>query len=154
MQSDLGPVEQAQSILSGKSGLTVVASLNLPAQAANVPATTVYTVPAGKAGMYVVMVYIVLTQAATTGSTFPFVALNWTDLDTGVVKGGVANELTATGLTANTVGLTGTVNGWLGMLSIEAAAGSAIQVLTSGYVSTGATPMQFAVRAKVIYLGS
>jgi hypothetical protein len=139
---------------AGNGVAPIVAKMDQTAQAANFGPSTVYTVPSSGAGTYLVSCYVVLTQAATTSSTLPFCAVNWTDLDTSTVKSGNANELTSGSITGNNVGATGTTGGWLGVMTIQAAASSTIQIQTAGYVSSGATPMQYAAHVKVQYLGN
>lgn len=122
---------------------TVYASSNLVTQAANIGATTVYAVPAS--GMYRVSAYAVVTQAATTSSTLPNVGVLWTDNDSNVPLS--ATTVTPTNA-ANALGAFGN-----GSIVISARAGTNIQFQTSNYASSGATPMQYAVRIRVEAMG-
>ena len=138
-------------------GSGTIAKADATAQAANIAATALYTVPVGSGGMYRFSAYAVITQAATTSSVLPQVGVEWTDSDTGVDTG-TGNGAFATALdSTNIVGRHG--QGWgasgnLGTVVINVQAGSVIKYLTSGYSSTGATPLQYAVHVKLEYLGA
>jgi hypothetical protein len=96
--------------------------------------------------MYRVSCYIVETLAATTSSTLPSCRVTWTDKDTSTVE---TIAWTATG-TANVVGTFGAVNTAYpsaGVIYVKASTN--IQISTSGYASSGATSMAFALHAKV-----
>ncbi|QVN18752.1 hypothetical protein [Burkholderia pyrrocinia] len=114
-------------------------------QAANISSTTLYTVPANGAGWYRVSAQAVVTQAATTSSTLPNVGVTWTDNDSGVALS--ATTMTSTN-TANAPGAFG-----LGSQMMYVKAGTTIQYQTSNYASSGATPMQYAARVRLEYLG-
>lgn len=139
--------------LTSYGGLTLVgegipvqlASVGLLTQAANVSAATLYAVPAGGAGWYRVSAQGVVTQAATTSSTLPNIGVTWTDNDSGVALS--ATTLTPTN-TANAPGAFG-----LGSQAMYVKAGTNIQYLTSNYASSGATPMQYAIRLRLEFLG-
>ncbi|CAB3782097.1 hypothetical protein [Paraburkholderia fynbosensis] len=139
--------------LTSYGGLTLVgegvpvqiASAAQLTQAANVSPTTLYTVPAGGAGWYRVSVQAVVTQAATTSSALPNVGVTWTDNDSGVALSAITMTPTNT---ANAPGAFG-----LGSQMMYVKAGTTIQYQTSNYASSGATPMQYAVRARLEYLG-
>lgn len=121
------------------------ANFNSAAQAANIAATTLYAVPADRAGLYRVSAYAVVTQAATTSSTLPNVGVLWTDSDANVALS--ANTMTPSN-NANAPGAFGN-----GDAVISARAGTNIQFQTSNYASVGATPMQYAVHLRLEYLG-
>lgn len=127
------------------AGQTVYASSNAVTQSANINATTIYAVPADGAGMYRVSAYAVVTQAATTSSTLPNVGVLWTDNDANVALS--ANNVTPTNA-ANAPGAFGN-----GDVVISARANTNIQFQTSNYASSGATPMQYAVRLRLEFLG-
>jgi predicted PurR-regulated permease PerM len=113
-------------------------AVDLITQAANIAATTLLAVPA--AGMYRVTAYIVITQVATTSSTLPSIVITWTDKDNNT---GQSITLTATSAgNALTTVLQATC-------TLDAIAASNIQYSTTGYVSTGATPMQYAVHLRI-----
>lgn len=139
-------------IINGGAAL-LVASQDLTAQSANLTGTTVYSVPAGLGGTYFVYGYAVVTQAATSSSTLPAVTVKWTDKDTGTIPA-VNAQITFNGLTSNVVGTSsGNSVGWANSTTLQVAAGSNIQIITTGYASVGATPMLFAIHIKVLYLG-
>ena len=130
-----------------KSGVAVVVKvLGLVTQAANVASQTLYAVPAGQDGTYRVSLYAEVTQAATTSSTLPNVGLGWTSRDANTA---VALPTATPTNSANALGALGNTT-----QNISCKAGTNITIQTSGYVSSGATPMQYAVRAVVEYLGA
>src|SRR6185437_13107978 len=105
---------------------------------------------ANGAGTYRVTCNIVVTTAATTSSTLPLCAVTWTDPDANAA--GTPNGFTNTN-TANVVGAgpsQPTAGG--GEAILNAKAGTNINYLTSGYVSSGVTAMQYAVHFKLEYL--
>jgi hypothetical protein len=134
--------------------LSVIAKVDLTAQAANIAPTTLYTVPVNAGGMYRISGYVILTQAATTSSTLPNIAVNWTDVDVNAVilgaalNGNPTNNVVGTtsnvGYSAAAAAIPGTIN---------AKGGTVIQWLTQSYASSGATPMLYAVHIKLEYLG-
>jgi hypothetical protein len=146
-------VSKISGTLTSYNGLTLVGS-GIPVQvadaarvtqAANVAPATVYTVPAGGAGWYRISAQAVVTQAATTSSTLPNVGVTWTDFDSSVALS--ATTLTPTN-TANAPGAFG-----IASQAMNVKAGTTIQFQTSNYASSGATPMQYAVRVRLEYLG-
>ena len=112
--------------------------VDLTTQAANIAATTLLATPS--AGVYRVSAYIIVTQVATTSSTMPSVVITWTDKDN---------------TTAQTLTLTATSTGNAlttfaqAMAVLDATSGSNIQYSTTGYVSSGATPMQYALHLRI-----
>lgn len=132
----------------------LVAKADLTAQAANIGVTTLYAVPASGAGMYRLSAYLVITQAATVSSTMPQVQAIWTDNDSAAAA--PASSFTLTN-TTNTLGAgsASTVAAQnAGSIIINAKASTNIQFSTTGYASSGATPMQYAIHIKLEYLGS
>ncbi|HKW75645.1 MAG TPA: hypothetical protein VJN64_08990, partial [Terriglobales bacterium] len=124
-----------------------VTQVDLTAQGANIAATTILT--PGANGFYRVSGYSVVSRAATTSSTNPGVFINYTDADSG------AAETPAAFISSNTANVLGSVsscNGgtvsWCGML-IYAKSGVAIQYSTTGYASSGATSMQYALHLRL-----
>ncbi|MCA7953836.1 LysM peptidoglycan-binding domain-containing protein [Burkholderia seminalis] len=99
----------------------------------------IYSVPAN--GFYCVSAYNVVTTAATTSSTLPNVQILWTDADSSAVP----NYST----TSNTGNTAGTYNS--GQVCIYAKGGTSINYQTSGYASSGATSMAYAVHVRVYY---
>lgn len=127
-----------------------VAQVDLVAQQANIANTNIiYTVPKGQAGLYRLSVYNVLTQAATVSSTMPAVDCKFTD-DSGITQN---NQIVGGAGTGNTVGINSGAGANTWAAQFFAAEGSNIILYTSGYASSGATPMQYSLRARLEYLG-
>jgi hypothetical protein len=138
-----GTLTSYNSIATTANGVPILIASSAKAnQAADVGNTALATVPAS--GLYRVSVYQVCTQAATTSSTIPTVAVDFTDADTGVVAPATVGGT----LTSNLKGAYQQSS-----IVISAQQGSTIQWSTSGYASSGATPMQFTVRVLLEYLG-
>jgi len=139
--------------LIAQAGVTRVATFAALTQTASLSAVGIYTTPANVPGTYRATCNIVITRAATTSSTLPQCGITYTDQDS---SGGEAVLYTATN-TANALAVLGTINTTAngpspgGMMQV--AAGTLISVYTSGYVSSGATSMAYAVRVKLEYLG-
>jgi hypothetical protein len=114
-----------------------VGTVGLTTQGAAIASTPIPT-PALGSGLYRVSVYARITQAATTSSALT-VTVDWTD-------GGVACSQLLAFLTGNTPSTTQSAS-----LVIRADEGTTIRYST-GYSSTGATAMQYAldVRAEAI----
>jgi len=104
-------------------------------QAANIGSTTLLAVPSN--GFYRINISIKRTQIATTSSTLPLVTVMWTEGDNSASGSNTPIATNATNTLAAAVGAS---------ILIYAKAGTNIQYLTSGYVSSGATPMQYALR--------
>lgn len=104
----------------------------LSGQSANIAATTLVA-SAPLAALYEVFVWIAVTQAATTSSTLPSVTITFSN----GVSQTIAVTTTQTGNTTTTFAE--------GRATIRCAAGTTIQYATTGYVSSGATPMQYEV---------
>lgn len=133
-----------------KNGVaSTVASSLLTAQSAAITATTVYAIPAGKAGLYRITWEASITTAATTscvlGGTNSF-QIKFTNAngDT-VVK--TSNPTTAVVSATNATGTT--ING---VVSGYAGASTNLQYLFD-YTSVGVTAMQFDLAVYVEYLG-
>jgi hypothetical protein len=142
----------ATAVMNSSVGTGVVAKADASAQAANLSATTIYSVPAGGAGMYRLSCYIVITQAATTSATLPGCSAYWTDNDTGTTANTSGVALSSS-TSANSVGNNSSQVNPAESIIIAAKAGTNIQIATSGYASTGATPMQFGIHVKLEFLG-
>jgi hypothetical protein len=140
MRSDAAPALDP-SVLHGLFA-AIVATDGKVNQAANVNSPTFY--PVTVSGMYRFSAYVVVSQAATTSSTMPSCSVSYTEATTGVV----VQDMVTTTATNNQVGLHSG-----GSVVIAAQQGSNIGYITSNYASSGATPMQYAVRVKVEYLG-
>lgn len=120
------------------------AFVDLTAQGANVAATTLFTVPAVNpfAGgqLYRVSALALVSRAATTSSTLPSVVITWTDAESGTGQ-------TAT-LTATSAGNSLTTQQQSSLI-IKAASNTVIQYSTTGYATSGATSMQYAVHVRL-----
>lgn len=118
------------------------------AQAANVSLSPVATSVINEE--YTATCLITLTQAATTSSTLPTCTISWTDSTTNTTQTTQVTPTWASGIsgcsgtTTNTVG-----NSCQGHLPIWTKAGTVVNVSTSGYASSGATPMQFQILAQL-----
>lgn len=127
-------------------GSPTVFSVDLTAQAANC-ATQTFTTPAAN-GFYRLDVWDEITQAATTSSTIPALNLNWTTGDGNVSKSvGVIGASTLNGAGV-TPGFANAPQTYIAA-PIYAKAGVAITLSCSGYASSGATSMQYAVHARL-----
>lgn len=152
------------------SDATVVATLNLIAQQANISSTTLYAVPIGSGGMYRASCQTVITRVATGGTVnLPEVNLNWTDLDTGVSEptsphtviamtplGFTANILGYTSLndTQTAIGMSPPLIGTFPPPPFFAKGGTNLTVSSTGYSGGTGTLMQYSAHCKVEYLGS
>lgn len=142
-----GKITSYNSITTTNNGIPIcLASLKLTGQSANVAQQTVYAVPAAQGGYYRIIWTGCVTTPATTSSTMPQATVFWTDSDSGGT--GCSANLGATG------GGNSTSTASQGNIVVYAKASTNIQVSTTGYVSSGATAMQYAARFIVEYLGS
>ncbi len=151
-QSSVGAnVTVSQLAFSDLSGSVTPAqfvsgSANLTTQTANIAATTLLATGTN-AGLYVITVYMIVSQAATSSSTLPDSRLIWTDQDSGAtitapVTPGLSTNTTSTFAQATFI--------------VNAKASTNIQFdvgQITAYASSGATPMQFSYRARAVYLG-
>jgi hypothetical protein len=149
-----GPVISYNGVNLVANGFpAIVAKADATAQQANIGNTQLYAVPANGAGTYRVSGYVVITQAATTSSTLPGAQVVYTDNDTNV--GSITPNITQ----LNSAGTAGSSSATAaaaqaGAVTFQAKAGTSIQYATSGYASSGATPMQYALHIKLEYLGN
>jgi hypothetical protein len=120
------------------TGLPMQASVvNLTAQAASIGATPLYAVIT--TGLYRISASIKRTQIATTSSTLPSVAITWTEGDNSAAGASTPIATNAT----NTLVATAASE-----VIVYAKAATNIQYTCAGYASSGATPMQYALRIK------
>lgn len=130
------------------SALQAVAEVNLTGQTSSISATTAYSVPASRGGMYVVYASAKITRAATTSSTLGVLDITFTSptdsIAATVLDGNVNNY-------NRTVGNT-TADGISMAIPVYAKAGTNIQY-AMGYASSGATSMEYELHIKVVYLG-
>jgi hypothetical protein len=125
----------------------LVAVANRTVQIANVGATTLFAAGALAAGLYRVTVYLVVSQAATTSSTLPDSRIIFTDQDSGATITIPATN----GLSGNTLSTFAQAT-----YEINVKASTNIQYdigQVTPYASVGGTPMQFAYRARVEFIG-
>lgn len=130
-------------------GSSVVSNNDYVGQNVSIAATNFYTTSSNQSGLYKISCYTVVTQAATTSSTLPSCQYSWTDKDTGVVE---PFSILTSANSANTIGATG-AGSVFDTETISAAASSNIRVQATGYASSGATPMLYALHVKIEYLG-
>lgn len=130
--------------------VSIVAVKDYVGQSANVSSNIMYTTPTNQPGLYRFHCYTVVTQAATTSSTLPACQYFFSDRDTGFSEPPLSVSNTSSG---NFVGQNGTGGALDGANDANVAGGSNISVQTTGYLSSGATPMQYAVHMKIEYLG-
>jgi hypothetical protein len=114
-------------------------AVNLTSQGANITSTPILT-PGGN-GFYRFSCYVVVTQAATVSSTSPLCNVLYTDADTGVSE----TIALVTNSTANTVGAIVP----FAPQNFYAKSGVAISYSTSGYATSGATSMQYALHIRL-----
>lgn len=125
------------------AGEGATANFDAVALAADVPLSTLYSVPEGKGGLYQLTAVTVITQEATTSGTLPKITITYVDQDTGApataeIPGDDENSLGATSEADFT-------------LAIQE--GTDIQFTCTGYASSGAAPMQYAVHLRAKYIG-
>lgn len=118
----------------------VASNADLLAQTANIAPINLVATPT--AGIYLLAISIVVTQAATTSSILPSVVITWQDKDSG-------NAQSVTVTPTNAGNLLSTLQQATFVLSSNA---TAIQVSTTGYASVGATPMQYALHIRPVAL--
>jgi hypothetical protein len=136
---DSTTIPSAFADLSGIAGIpTQLGLVTQLTQAANINATTIATPTTG--GLFRISAQIVRSQIATTSSTLPSVTITWTDATNSAAG---SNTIIATNAT-NTLVASPTVE-----LLLVAKANTAISYSTTGYASSGATPMQYALRIKL-----
>lgn len=140
----------------GSGGPVLVRSVDLTGQTANLGNVATYTTPAGT-GSYLVTCYTVVTTAATTSSTLPNCNIGFVDGDTGVnatgAGGGGGNMALGQTSTKNVVGAISYNASPGNVLYIHTASLSNIVYNTTGYVTSGTTPMQYAFHLRIEYLG-
>lgn len=137
--TELGLVDTYNAIATVSVGLpSIVAQANLTAQGGDVVLTTLYTPPS--AGFYRVVMEIMVTRAASTSSVRPSTVLTWQNGDNLTLQT-VTLSATATGNSLTTRAQA--------THELYARAGQPISFETTGYVSVGATSMQYALRFRL-----
>jgi hypothetical protein len=121
----------------------LISTFNATAQSSSYSGQNLVSSPA--AGMYRVSVYEEITQAAKTSSTLPTVTLAYRAEDSGQLE---QPAITQSSSTANTKGTF-----LSGVFTFTSVSGTNVRFSNSGYASSGTTPMQYAIRIRVEYLG-
>lgn len=136
-----GKITNYNSVATVSNGMpSIPATIDLTAQAANIGTTTLYAVPS--AGFYRVSIYITITQAATTSSTMPSTTIAYTDGNSGT-------NSHSTTTTATNASNSITTSFAQTTYILYAKASTNITYATGSYASSGATPMQYAIRIRV-----
>jgi hypothetical protein len=141
------------TLISSYNGIATVANgvpaiygaINLIGQTGNTSPTPL--VASASAGLWLITVYTIVSQAATISSTLPDTEVIYTDQDSGAT---ITVPLTA----SSSVNTTSTFA--QATFVVNATAASAIQIAigqNTPYASSGATPMQFSYRARAEFLG-
>lgn len=129
-------------VLNQISGITTVAgSADATAQAANIGSANLVVAGSVTGGFYIVEIEINTTQAATTSSTRPIVTIGYTDADSNQ-----ALSINVIGPDSHNV----LTNPYYGRINLNAKAGVAITYSTTGYLSVGATPLQYALHIRAL----
>lgn len=115
-------------------------AVDLTAQTADISPATLYAVPSGAAGMYRVSVFIIVTQAATTSSTLPAVSVIFTDNDNNTSQT-LAATVVDSGNALTTFEQSEVV--------INVKDGTTVQYETIGTVTSGATPLNYALHIRI-----
>jgi hypothetical protein len=105
------------------------------AQAANIGNTALFA--SAPAGRYISTCSISITQAATASSTLPVCVLSWTDATTSTTFVASGSGLT-TSTAANSLNYSTTASNIM-----DVKASTSVNYSTSGYASSGATPLQY-----------
>lgn len=132
---------------AGNGVASVYGVADLTAQGGNTAATTLYSVPAGGAGTYLVTIHIAITRAATSSSTLPDSRIIWTDADSSVTRTVAATATSAGNATTVYQQISFVINAKLST-NIQYDIGQ-----VNAYASSGATSMQFAYHARCVFLG-
>ena len=127
-----------QTLNQISGGSQLAAAADATGQTAIIGTTNL--VASATAGLYRINGFACVTTAATTSSTLPSIVIAWTDADS-------SQAMTFT-LTAPNNGNVKTVIE-SGFLVINAKASTAITYSTTGYASSGATPMQYSVHMRM-----
>ena len=124
------------------------ASISTTGLTANVASALLYAVPATAAALYRVTAYIALTTPATTSCQLPTIQVSYTDaVSNTVITLDVTPVLLSAGegesgsLSANVLTLALT-----GVVALNAKPSTNINYLTTGYTSSGATAMAYALK--------
>ena len=124
--------------------VNITTKVDLTAQSANIGSTNIIASTAA-AGMYRISIHIAVTRAATTSSTLPSVSIGYTEQESSASISGIATGTSTGNSTSTTISR--------GEVIASCAANTAITYSTSGYLSSGATSMQYSVHIRLEYLG-
>jgi hypothetical protein len=140
--------EGVLSVRSGKvsMGVAGLQLSNLTGLTGNPPSTLVYTVPPGKAGLYLITVGITILQAASTSSTTSTAVLTFSNGE----DGGLPSSVTAIGNRPDN--LTGFSGGNQQVRFLTD--GATITFSGTGYTSVGTTSLVYSYRIHVLFLGA
>lgn len=130
------------------SPLAPLAAVDLVTQAAAVGSTLLYAVPATQGGIYKIWFSLKVTRAATTSSTLGALTITYTDATDSVAQSVVALAGTQAGAAATTNAGNSTTTVLQGHVTVNAKAGTNIN-FAIGYVSSGATSMQYEAHLQV-----
>jgi len=140
------PIRSGGASMVGAGFSTVYAKDTLTAQGGNVGNTTL-SGTSGRAGLYRISVYMIVTRAATTSSTLPDSRIRYTDPDSGA-----SIFVNATpGSSGNT---TSTITQATVLINMGNGGGMTYDIgQVTPYASVGGTSMQFAYRIIAEFLG-
>lgn len=134
--------------LSGNGLPSQVANVDLTLLSANTGPTTLYAVPSTGAGLYRISGVATVTRPATTSSTLPTINISCTDKDSSGTPLFISPALFAGSPTPNATSNT-TATSETFVMVCNAKASTNIQYVTTGYASSGATSMQYALHLRV-----
>lgn len=142
-------VSQYNGLPTASNGVAVTRDAP-PSKTAQTADTTLasYTTETNPLGLYLVAGYEVLTRAATMTSFLPYLEVTYTDLDSNTpvtIIFADNNGDSCSSESVNTVGATCS-----GSIVISAKGGTTIQIGNTGYMSAGATSMQYAFRGNIV----
>ena len=120
------------------------AKLTGSAQAANIGSQTLVAVPATNT-LYQICWYAAETQAATSSSTMPSVTITWND-----ATDNVSRTYNLSGYNSSTGNATWVVGSQCNLFNAKASTN--VQIVGTGYASSGATSMQYTYTAYAITL--
>lgn len=134
--------------ITNLSPVAPLATKDLVTQGAAVSSVLLYNVPATQGGLYQIRFYLKVTRAATTSSVLGALTITFTDATDSVAQSVVALGGTQAGVAGTTNTGNATVSVLQGILTVNAKAGTAIN-LAIAYTSVGATTMQFEAHLEV-----
>lgn len=144
-----GKIKSVNSIAAFGSGVPIIVAnpVHLINQTADVGTTTLLA-SAPQDGTYLVMPWIAITTPASVSSTLPPITLNWNN---GTAAYSFAVSTTQTGNTTTTTGIGS--SGPTVARVIHVGIGQAVTISTTGYASSGTTPMAFELYVTIVLNG-